>query len=69
MGVLPSEFAAHLAPIAGFRNILVHEYLAVDPQRLYEYLVHRRADLEEFGRHVAVYLRRITTPGDEAANE
>src|SRR5512135_2026304 len=30
VGVLPPEFARHLAPLAGFRNILVHEYLEVD---------------------------------------
>ncbi len=27
LGVPPPEFAANLAPIAGFRNILIHEYL------------------------------------------
>jgi uncharacterized protein YutE (UPF0331/DUF86 family) len=26
LAVLPPDFAAHLAPLAGFRNILVHEY-------------------------------------------
>jgi uncharacterized protein YutE (UPF0331/DUF86 family) len=35
LGVLPPDFAAHLAPLAGFRNILVHEYLAVDWQEVY----------------------------------
>ena len=30
IGVLPREFAQSLAPIAGFRNILVHEYLEID---------------------------------------
>ena len=35
LGVLPPEFAAHLAPLAGFRNILVHEYLEVDWLEVY----------------------------------
>lgn len=30
IGVLPIDFARHLAPLAGFRNILVHEYLDLD---------------------------------------
>jgi len=30
LGVLPVDFARHLAPLAGFRNILVHEYLEVE---------------------------------------
>jgi len=30
LGILPFEFSQKFAPIAGFRNILVHEYLQVD---------------------------------------
>jgi uncharacterized protein YutE (UPF0331/DUF86 family) len=30
VGVLPRELAEGLAPIAGFRNILVHEYPEID---------------------------------------
>jgi uncharacterized protein YutE (UPF0331/DUF86 family) len=30
VGVLPRELAERLAPIAGFRNILVHEYLEIN---------------------------------------
>lgn len=40
LGVLPPDFADQLAPIAGFRNILVHEYLAVDWDEVYDNLVH-----------------------------
>jgi uncharacterized protein YutE (UPF0331/DUF86 family) len=56
-GVLPAAFAERLAPIAGFRNILVHEYLTVDPVKLYGSLVHSRADLYEFGQRVVEYLQ------------
>jgi len=62
---LPPEFADHLAPIAGFRNILVHEYLAVDPAKLYDVLIHGRADLQEFGRRIAGYLRQSGALNDE----
>ena len=31
VGILPREMAERLATIAGFRNILVHEYLEIDP--------------------------------------
>jgi uncharacterized protein YutE (UPF0331/DUF86 family) len=57
-GVLPVEFAQRLSPLAGFRNILVHAYLTVDPVRLYNNLIQGRADLREFGQHIAAYLRR-----------
>ena len=35
IGVLPAEFARRFAPIAGFRNILVHEYLDLDWDEIY----------------------------------
>jgi len=47
VGVLPADFARYLAPLAGFRNILVHEYLAVDWDEVYQTL-HRLEDLERF---------------------
>lgn len=57
-GVLPLEFAQRLSPLAGFRNILVHEYLVVDPLKLYDNLINGRADLREFGRYVSKYLQQ-----------
>ena len=36
--VLPEEFARNFAPIAGFRNILVHEYLGVNWDEVYKNL-------------------------------
>lgn len=58
VGILPSEFAEHLAPLAGFRNILVHDYLAVDAEKVYGILIRGRADLREFGRYITEYLQR-----------
>ncbi|MEW6752591.1 MAG: HepT-like ribonuclease domain-containing protein [Candidatus Latescibacterota bacterium] len=58
VGVLPAELAERLAPLAGLRNLLVHEYLAVDPGRVYDLLVQGRADLRDFGRCIAGYLQR-----------
>jgi len=57
-GVLPPTFAERLAPIASFRNILVHEYLAVDPAKLYDVLINGRKDLPEFGQRITEYLQR-----------
>jgi len=55
--VLPNEFAGRLAPLAGFRNILVHDYLMVDPKTVYDNLIQGRADLRMFGRYIAKYLQ------------
>ena len=68
-GLLPSEFANRLAPITGLRNILVHEYLVVDPAKLYGVLIHGRADLQEFGRHIARYLRQSGVLNEETNND
>jgi uncharacterized protein YutE (UPF0331/DUF86 family) len=57
LGVLPQDFAQHLAPLAGFRNILVHEYLAVDWQEVYRHL-QQLDDLARFAELVRERLRR-----------
>lgn len=56
-GVIPAEFARKIAPMASFRNILVHEYLAVDPARIHHALVYGRDDLREFGRQINAYIQ------------
>lgn len=55
IGVLPAEFARRLAPLAGFRNILVHEYAEIDWDLVYRNL-QRVEDLREFARHVARWM-------------
>lgn len=38
LGVLPKDFAKKIAPIAGFRNILVHQYMDLDWNKIYDFL-------------------------------
>ena len=57
LGVLPANFSRHLAPLAGFRNILVHEYLTVDWDEVYRAL-HNLEDLERFSELVRSWLAR-----------
>jgi uncharacterized protein YutE (UPF0331/DUF86 family) len=38
LGVVPLNFAGQLAPLAGFRKILIHEYLEVDWDEVYRNL-------------------------------
>ena len=68
-GVLPPAFAERLAPVAGFRNILVHEYLAVDPAKLYDVLIHGRADLLEFGQRIGEYLAQASISSEQTLDE
>ena len=68
-GILSAEFAQRLAPIAGFRNILVHEYLAVDPVKLYDTLIKGRKNLLRFSQRIVEYLQRTGALKDETTNE
>jgi uncharacterized protein YutE (UPF0331/DUF86 family) len=47
-GYLSSDLAQRLIPMAGLRNILVHDYLDVDRRRLYALLQNNLADFEQF---------------------
>lgn len=38
IGVIDAEFAEQLAPIAGFRNVLVHQYVDIDWGVVYAHL-------------------------------
>jgi len=63
LGVLPPDFPRNLAPLAGFRNILVHQYLSVDWDEVYRNL-HRMEDLERFAELVQRWLRQRQTPAE-----
>lgn len=56
--VLPPEFAEKLSGITGFRNVLVHEYLTVDPLRVQDALQKGIADLQAFMVYIVDFLRR-----------
>jgi uncharacterized protein YutE (UPF0331/DUF86 family) len=55
--ILPLEFARRLAPIAGFRNILVHEYVSIDWNEVYGNL-QRLSDLQTFADFVKEWLSK-----------
>ena len=55
--MLPVGFARRFRGIAGFRNVLVHGYLAVDAARLHQLLNSGLDEFAEFARHVEAYLR------------
>jgi len=55
-GVIPRRFAASIRKMAGLRNILVHDYLEVDPAKLRDAL-RRTGDFERYCRYVVKYLK------------
>lgn len=52
-GVLGDVLADQMARWAGLRNVLVHLYLAVDHEVLFEILQHDLGQLEEYARQMA----------------
>jgi len=56
--VMPSDFAERIKGMAGFRNILVHEYTGIDYELLYNYLVNRLDDFREFAKYISMYLEK-----------
>lgn len=60
-GVLPKKFALKIAPMAGLRNILIHEYLKVDLEKIYEHLQNLK-DFEKFAQTIIVFVEKETHP-------
>ncbi|MGH9252967.1 MAG: type VII toxin-antitoxin system HepT family RNase toxin, partial [Vicinamibacterales bacterium] len=50
--VVSKRLAAKLTSMAGFRNVLVHEYLEIDRRRVYRALTTDLRDFESFIRAV-----------------
>lgn len=61
-GIVPRDFAGRVAPMGGFRNVLVHMYLDVDPHKVYRIIQQNLKDLEEYVQHVS---RFVAEHGDE----
>lgn len=56
--VLTDQLGQSLARMAGFRNLLVHEYAVIKPQRMRDYLQNHLDDFDEFASAIRKYLRR-----------
>lgn len=57
-GITPGDFAEKVKGLAGFRNILIHEYTGIDYKLLYSYLTNRLDDFREFAKHFSIYLNK-----------
>ena len=55
--ILPPDFAQSIRGMAGFRNVLVHQYSKVDLHIVYYTLQNRLGDFADFIRYVQDYLK------------
>lgn len=56
--IVSDNLAQKLQNIAGFRNILVHEYGKIDRKKVYKILKERLGDLEEFKKQIINFLKK-----------
>ena len=54
--IIPSDLAKRILPMAGLRNILAHEYLKVDLDKLYKHL-QNLDDFRAFQKHIVAYIK------------
>ena len=55
--IIPRNFAKRIEPMVGLRNILVHEYIKVDPEQIYRHLQNLK-DFRTFQKHILTYLQK-----------
>jgi len=55
--IIPDDFAERFAPVAGFRNILVHEYADVDLNKVYNHLQNGLQDFDSYAKYIVKFLQ------------
>lgn len=55
-GVISADLEQRLQGLAGFRNLLVHDYARIDPDRVREFLTTRLGDFEAFADVIEAWL-------------
>lgn len=56
LGVYPKKFAKLIAPSAGLRNILVHEYDTVDPKLVFQSVGHALAQYATYCDYLLTFI-------------
>ena len=54
--LIPEDLGAKLRAARSFRNILVHDYVRVDPERVFEHLQKDCGDLEAYAAHISRFV-------------
>lgn len=50
--ILPKNFAYKFSAAAGFRNILVHDYIKLDNEKIFEHFKNDAKDIEKFMKYI-----------------
>ena len=61
LNIIPQKFAAEIKGMAGFRNILVHEYIDVDIREIYKVLTKNLKDFISFEKYIKDYMQSLNS--------
>lgn len=56
--ILDEDFATQFSQAAGLRNILIHDYLEIDYDRIADKINNHLGDFETFAREIASFLQK-----------
>ena len=54
--IIDNELKVNLSNMAGFRNILVHDYIRLDREAVYNIIINNLKDIEDFMKVVSEYI-------------
>jgi uncharacterized protein YutE (UPF0331/DUF86 family) len=54
--IIPKDFSDKITGMAGFRNILLHEYIKTDLEKVYNVLIENLSDFSQFIDYIKRYL-------------
>lgn len=54
--ILPQDFAKRILPVSGLRNLLIHEYLKINLDKIYHHLQNLQ-DFRKFQHYILAYLK------------
>ncbi|NUM44361.1 MAG: DUF86 domain-containing protein [Anaerolineales bacterium] len=63
--IIPYEFAERIKGMAGLRNVIVHRYLSVDPDLIWNILTNHLDDFKTFSVYIYDYLEREGLLGEK----
>ncbi len=57
--IIPAEFSEKIRGMAGLRNILIHDYLEIEKEKIFNYLQNQLNDFIIFSKYIKLYLDKI----------
>ncbi len=54
--IIPPEFSRKIRGMAGLRNLLVHDYIKIQTEKIYDYIKNNLNDFRKFIKYINKYL-------------